>query len=159
MGAARSSEAWRPERVQQRDPAATPPGFDWEGPMGTLGSWRAALDEYRADRIRERTQAGEDIEVVRARQRALETAQIQRVRPGLELRLEPTDWLEMISPTVDRRPHLVVSTVHEPILYRETVGWVRVWGHTPRCGGQPDHGPCITLMCRVGAILDAMDRQ
>ncbi|MGI5152743.1 hypothetical protein ACQEVC_41265 [Plantactinospora sp. CA-294935] len=124
--------------------------------MGTLGRWKSALDEYRADRICERAQAEEDAEAARAKKRVLEAVLVQRIPAGLVLRLEPTDWLELISPALDRRPHVVVSTTHEPIMYRGDVGWLRVWGHSPWCGRYPDHGPCITLMARVGAILDAM---
>jgi hypothetical protein len=81
---------------------------------------------------------------------------IQHVPAGLELVLRPTDWLELVGRDYNSRLHLVVSTVHEPIMYRGDVGWVRVWGHTIRCGVRPDHGPCMTLMVRVGALLDAM---
>ncbi|WP_422772119.1 hypothetical protein ACN28C_03205 [Plantactinospora sp. WMMC1484] len=127
--------------------------------MNTLGRWKLALEEQRAERIRERARTADDAEAARAKQRALEAAAVRRIPTGLELRLEPTDWLEIVAPDVDRRPVVVVSTTHPPIMYRDDVGYLRIWGHTPRCGGQPDHGPCITLMCRVGAIIDAMDQQ
>lgn len=56
-----------------------------------------------------------------------------------------------------RQVDLVVSTILEPIYYRDGVGWVRVWGHPRECGSNPTtHGPCINVMARVSILLDAV---
>ncbi|MFC6017203.1 hypothetical protein ACFP2T_13425 [Plantactinospora solaniradicis] len=120
------------------------------------GNWKAALDRYRAARTLKQAQAQETAEADRAQRRALEDVVIQHVPVGLELNLESSDWLELHGRSITRRLDFVVSTIVLPIMYRQDVGWVRVWGHTFDCGTAPDHGPCITLMARVGAILDAM---
>ena len=124
--------------------------------MGRYQEWKAAAEQGRAERILARAKADEAEEAAHARDRALELARLQRVPASLELELHHTDWLELIGPSITVRLHLVLSTIHEPIMYQGDVGWVRVWGHAVRCGRQPDHAPCITLMARVAAILDAV---
>ncbi|MEQ4301608.1 hypothetical protein ABNF97_09475 [Plantactinospora sp. B6F1] len=90
---------------------------------------------------------------------ASESTQLRQVRPGLTVDLYPADWLMKTAVGFDRCVHLVVSTVHEPVEYRDGVGWVRVWGHTTRCASRPDHGPCVDVVARVGALLDALEGQ
>jgi hypothetical protein len=95
-------------------------------------------------------------EIAHARDRALDVARLRAVPANLDLELRPSDWLDMVGRSPSPRVRVRVTSIHEPILYRRDVGWVRVWGHTPHCGSHPDHGPCITLMARLGALLDAV---
>ncbi|AVT36510.1 hypothetical protein [Plantactinospora sp. BB1] len=112
--------------------------------------------DNRANRTFDRARADEEAEMARAKQRVLEAADVERIPVGLELRLEPRDWLTLASPYVDRRPTVIVASTHPPIMYELGVGYVRIWGHSPWCGIRPDHGPCIDAMVRVGAVIDAM---
>jgi hypothetical protein len=127
--------------------------------MGTIGRWRTVINDNRANRIFDRARADEQAEVARAKQRALEAAAVERVPVDLELRLEPTDWLTLATPYVDRRPTVIVASTHPPIMYKLGVGYLRIWGHSPWCGIRPDHGPCIAAMVRVGALIDAIADQ
>lgn len=112
--------------------------------------------QSRADRALEQARAAEADEAARAQDRALEVARLQQVPPGLQLDLTPNDWLHMVSRHTNPRVKLRIASIHEPIMYRHGVGWVRVWAHGPGCGSLPAHAPCINVMARVGAILDAV---
>ncbi|MDG4790357.1 hypothetical protein O7626_31310 [Micromonospora sp. WMMD1102] len=125
--------------------------------MGAFDRWRPG--DNRPNRVFDRGQVEQNAEADRARQRALDVARLRRVWPGLVVDLEPADWLSKTAPGFDRRVQLVVAKVHEPVEYRQGVGWAHVWGHTVRCGARPDHAPCVDVLARLDALVDALDRQ
>jgi len=123
--------------------------------MGTYGRWRNPFNERRSERIFERAQTEHQAEAARAERRALEVARIQQVRPGIELHLRPSDWLDLVGHPIAVHVHMRVTSIHEPIMYRHDVGWIRIWGHRTICSPHSEHAPCVSVMARVGAILDA----
>ena len=124
--------------------------------MGRYQVWKANLRDNRNERIQQAAREDEAEEAERARQRVLEEARLRAVPPYLELHLQPADWLDFVSRTGSTSVDLRVCSIHEPIMYRDGVGWVRVWGHAPACPPRPSHAPCVSAMVRVGAILAAV---
>lgn len=125
--------------------------------MSAYGRWRATLEGRQDARILERARADQAVEAFRAQQRNLDLARLRRVPAGLELHLQPGDWLDSPELRTRDRVDLKVSTLIEPIMYQIETAWVRVWGHTPTCGQRlaDYHAPCITAHVRLTVILDA----
>ena len=81
------------------------------------------------------------------------TTVVPPVPPGSVLHLSPQDWRYGRGVTPGQSVDIVIERVREDLAHLTGGHHVWVRGHTVRCPGR--HPPCVELLVRTAALLDA----
>jgi hypothetical protein len=125
--------------------------------MGVVARWRAGRRTAYREQILAAAAADEAEEAIRARDRVLVTANLQRVTAGTALYLRAGEWRHPPAVPPSAYVDVRVSQLDDRIIVYDGAAWVGVTGHLLECAWRDDdgHPPCVAVLARVDAILRA----